>query len=94
MEVEVTQNADTLAGSDKAPEPRQPARRLPFAFAKRHGVFVEDVEADEPIAVFREDTQPSSIAEVRRVLGRRLKLRRRWSRDSRRKTTSSGSPRT
>jgi general secretion pathway protein E len=76
MEVEVTQNADTLAGADKGPEARQPARRLPFAFAKRHGVFVEDVEADEPIAVFREDTQPSSIAEVRRVLGRRLKLRR------------------
>jgi general secretion pathway protein E len=60
----------------ESPEVAQPLPRLPFAFAKRHGVLVEDAEADHPAVVFREGTQPSSIAEVRRVLGRRLKLRR------------------
>jgi len=72
METDVSE-PDPVAES---PEVAKPLPRLPFAFAKRHGVLVEDAEADHPAVVFREGTQPSSIAEVRRVLGRRLKLRR------------------
>ncbi len=73
MEAEAPQ-AESLA-LDDSPGPEQPVRRLPFAFAKRHGVLVEDLEADEPLAIFRQGVKPASIAEVRRVLGKRLRLK-------------------
>ncbi|MGB5209857.1 MAG: type II secretion system ATPase GspE [Gammaproteobacteria bacterium] len=67
--------AQPVADSPVPPATEQP-RRLPFSFAKRHGVLVLSLDAEQPLAVFREDARPSSIAEVRRVLGRKLNWRK------------------
>ncbi|MDY0067587.1 MAG: type II secretion system ATPase GspE [Steroidobacteraceae bacterium] len=55
---------------------RAAAPVLSFAFCKRHGVLIESVKDDCAEAVYRPGAQPASIAEVRRVLGRQLQLRR------------------
>jgi len=52
------------------------AARLSFAFAKRHGVLVRAAEGEEVLLTCREGADPRGIAEVRRHLGRRLKLER------------------
>ncbi|HEU4486082.1 MAG TPA: ATPase, T2SS/T4P/T4SS family, partial [Povalibacter sp.] len=49
---------------------------LSFAFCKRHGVLVQGVQDGVADAVYRVGAQPASIAEVRRVLGIPLQLRR------------------
>jgi len=49
---------------------------LNFAFCKRHGVLVQKVGEDSAEAVYRAGAQPAAIAEVRRVLGMPLQLRR------------------
>jgi general secretion pathway protein E len=67
---------EVQATTQTEPAAETPARRLPFSFAKRHGVLVLELEAAQPLAVFREDARPSSIAEVRRFLGRKLKWRK------------------
>ncbi len=58
------------------PQTETQQRRLPFSFAKRNGVLVLDIEAEQPTAVCREDVRPASIAEVRRYLGRKIKWRK------------------
>ncbi len=50
--------------------------RFTFAFCKRHGVLIDKINADSAEGVYRAGAQPSSIAEVRRVLGKPLQLRR------------------
>ena len=48
----------------------QPAvRRLPFAFAKRHGVLIRDSDDGHIRAVYRPDAALPSLAEVRRFAG-------------------------
>jgi general secretion pathway protein E len=47
---------------------------LSFAFAKRHGVLVQQANDGAAEAVYRAGASPASIAEVRRVVGRSLKL--------------------
>jgi len=74
MEVQASQTEGAVETVESA-APAEPVRRLPFAFAKRHGILVDEIESDEPVAIFREGVKPASIAEVRRVLGRRLRLR-------------------
>jgi general secretion pathway protein E len=49
--------------------PPEPGRRLPFAFAKRHGVLIQDVENDRVTAIYRTGASPLSLAEVRRFAG-------------------------
>jgi general secretion pathway protein E len=49
---------------------------LSFAFCKRHGVLIQKRGADIAEAVYRAGAQPAAIAEVRRVLGLPLQLRR------------------
>ncbi|HEX6998480.1 MAG TPA: type II secretion system ATPase GspE [Gammaproteobacteria bacterium] len=49
--------------------PEAPARRLPFAFAKRHGVLIEAVEDGCTRAIYRKGASVQSIAEVRRFVG-------------------------
>jgi general secretion pathway protein E len=44
-------------------------RHLPFAFAKRHGVLIQDVRDGVLQAVYRSGTTPHSLAEVRRFAG-------------------------
>ncbi len=51
-------------------------QHLSFAFCKRHGVLIQNIEDGVAEAVYRVGAQPSSIAEVRRVLGMPLQLRR------------------
>lgn len=45
------------------------ARRLPFAFAKRHGVLIRDSDDGPVRAVYRPDAALPSLAEVRRFVG-------------------------
>ncbi len=54
-----------------APEPRaeEALRRLPFAFAKRHGVLIDAVDGGRAHAIFRAGASPQSLAEVRRFVG-------------------------
>jgi general secretion pathway protein E len=49
---------------------------LSFTFCKRHGVLVQRVGETSAEAVYRAGAQPAAIAEVRRVLGMPLQLRR------------------
>jgi general secretion pathway protein E len=59
-----------------AATPIPAAPQLTFAFCKRHGVMIQRVVDGVAEAVYRVGAQPSSIAEVRRVLGLPLQLRR------------------
>jgi general secretion pathway protein E len=45
------------------------APRLPFAFAKRHGVLIQGIEAGRARAIYRPGATPMSLAEVRRFAG-------------------------
>jgi general secretion pathway protein E len=52
------------------------APSLSFAFCKRHGVLVQRIVDGVAHAVYRAGAQPSSVSEVRRVLGLPLQMRR------------------
>ncbi|MGH8185690.1 MAG: type II secretion system ATPase GspE [Steroidobacteraceae bacterium] len=52
------------------------AQLLSFTFCKRHGVLIQSVGENVAEAVYRAGAQPASVAEVRRVLGMPLQLRR------------------
>jgi len=58
----------------EAPEeaPAESQRRLPFAYAKRHGVLIQDSESGRIQAIYRTGVSPLSIAEVRRFAGARV----------------------
>jgi general secretion pathway protein E len=58
------------------PAPAQPPleTRLPFAFARRHGVLVRRLEGGVADCVYREPASPMAIAEARRFLRVPLKL--------------------
>jgi general secretion pathway protein E len=49
---------------------------LSFAFCKRHGVLVQKIVDGVAEAIYRAGAQPSSVSEVRRVLGVPLQMRR------------------
>jgi general secretion pathway protein E len=66
-------SSEVIAAEASAPPTPQP---LSFAFCKRHGVLIERIEGQMAEAVYRVGAQPASIAEVRRVLGLPLQLRR------------------
>jgi general secretion pathway protein E len=53
-----------------------PALGLTFAFCKRHGVLIQKTGEQSAEAVYRAGAQPAAIAEVRRVFGLPLQLRR------------------
>ncbi|MGH8177277.1 MAG: type II secretion system ATPase GspE [Steroidobacter sp.] len=63
-------DATIIAGAP----PKTPV--LSFAFCKRHGVLIERIDEHTAEAIYRAGAQPASIAEVRRVLGMPLQLRR------------------
>jgi general secretion pathway protein E len=58
------------------PKPIAPVGRLPFAFAKRHGVLVRAVIDGKAQVVYREGAQPSAVAELRRFLGMPIVIER------------------
>ncbi len=49
---------------------------LNFAFCKRHGVLVQQIVDGAAESIYRAGAEPASIAELRRVLGMPLRLRR------------------
>jgi general secretion pathway protein E len=51
------------------------AIRLPFAFAKRHGVLLTVSDDGEPLVTCRADTSAQALIELRRLLGRRFTLK-------------------
>ncbi|MEM9101229.1 MAG: type II secretion system ATPase GspE [Pseudomonadota bacterium] len=59
-----------------AEEARAPAEviRLPFAFAKRHGVVVTDSDDYSAQVLFLGSASPNALAEVRRLTGKKLRL--------------------
>ena len=50
------------------------AQTLPYAFAKRHGVLIGQIEDDQVQLLHRPDFSPHILAEIGRVTGRRLSL--------------------
>ncbi|HEX7966030.1 MAG TPA: type II secretion system ATPase GspE [Gammaproteobacteria bacterium] len=50
-------------------------QRIPFSFAKRHGLLVEGIEDGQALLVHRGDVNPEALIEARRVLGLPLRLR-------------------
>jgi general secretion pathway protein E len=44
-------------------------RRLPFAYAKRHGVLIQDSGSEMPIVIYRPGAKLTSLAEARRFAG-------------------------
>ena len=70
-------SAQPESASTPAPAVRPTgAQLLSFAFCKRHGVLIQKTGEDGAEAVYRAGAQPAAIAEVRRVLGMPLQLRR------------------
>lgn len=51
-------------------------RRLPFSFAKRHGVVIAQAESGDWVVHARDDVQADTLLEVRRVLGAPFTLQR------------------
>ncbi len=63
-----------LAEADPALEAERDEARLPFAYARRHGVLVTEVTEDQASVLCRPGVPLQVLAEVRRLLGRPLKL--------------------
>ena len=62
-------------GNPQAAGDEAHVRRLPFAFAKRHGVLLEDLHDGVLQAIYRSGAAPQSLAEVRRFAGQRVAFR-------------------
>jgi general secretion pathway protein E len=58
------------------PEVQAARKMLPFSFAKRHGVLIQELGQTEGKAVYRTGASPMSIAEARRFAGVPLKMSR------------------
>ncbi len=54
--------------------PASESRRLPFAFARRHGVLVAEDHGDRLAVTHREDVTPQALLELRRYYGTPLQL--------------------
>jgi general secretion pathway protein E len=50
------------------------ARRLPFAYARRHGVLIQDAEGTTPIVIYRPGARTTSLAEARRFAGGKVRF--------------------
>ena len=51
-------------------------RILPYAFAKRHGIMIRDIDDQQAEAVYRSGVSPISLAEARRFAGVSLSMSR------------------
>jgi general secretion pathway protein E len=56
------------AAIEPPPETETNQRRLPFSFAKRHGILVHDFEGDKALAIVRNDASLLSLSEARRFI--------------------------
>ena len=66
------------ANLELEPEPQEsaPDRRLPFAFAKRHGILLLNNGEGHPEAIYRPGVTTLSLAEVRRFVGHPISFTR------------------
>ena len=48
--------------------------KLPYAFAKRHGVLIGQIDNDKIQVLYRNEIDPLALTEVRRIAGRPLQL--------------------
>ncbi len=62
----MAQDPEAAAHAAESREDAQSRRRLPFAFAKRHGVLIQDASDGRARAIYRPDASVLSLAEVRR----------------------------
>lgn len=67
--------ADTAADEADPPRDETGERRLPFAYAKRHGVLVTGFEEGRAVTLCRPDVPVQVLTEVRRHMGVPLTLR-------------------
>jgi len=63
-----------VEGNLPAPDVVQREKRLPFAFAKRHGVLIQASQSHGAEVLYRDGAALSSLAEVRRYLGTPVKF--------------------
>jgi general secretion pathway protein E len=76
-----TETNELQLGAGGAAEPVTPpaaggrGRLLPFAFAKRHGVLITELDDERGQAVCRPDVRPLSLAEARRYARAPLEIR-------------------
>ncbi len=59
-----------------SPLPTTPERRLPYAFARKHGIVVRVIEHGQAQVIARDSVQAAGVAEVRRFLGVPLTVQR------------------
>src|SRR3954470_25047404 len=69
-------STDAPVRANDPKSPQNAAQVLSFAFCKRHGVLIQKIDDNVAEVVYRAGAQPAAIAEVRRVLGMPLQLRR------------------
>jgi general secretion pathway protein E len=62
-------NSPTEPIAIEAPGAGSGLRHLPFAFAKRHGVLIQDLSDGVAHAIYRKGAGLQSLAEVRRFAG-------------------------
>ncbi len=63
-----------LASTPSSPS-AQAVARLPFTYAKRHGVLTADIEDGRVVVLCKPGTTALTLAEVRRLVGQPLKLK-------------------
>ena len=73
---EIVLEVDSVTESETVAAEEPVARALPFSFAKRHGVFIRNIESGVADTVYRTGTAPLSLAEARRFAGVPLRLTR------------------
>jgi len=66
----------SAAGDIVSPEIQSRPVRLPFGFAKRHGVLVDRFDGETACLLAREGLSLSAVAEARRYLGRPVRIER------------------
>ncbi len=58
----------------EASQPTLTSRHLPYAFAKRHGVLLGQIDQDQVQLLYHDVINPHILAEVRRFIGRPIQL--------------------
>ena len=69
----ISNNENTLANDELAP-PIVNAQNISYAFAKRYGVLIGQINDDTAQLFYREPINPQAISEVRRIIDRRIEL--------------------
>jgi general secretion pathway protein E len=62
--------SETPEGPTQTPAPQ----RLPFAYARRHGVLIQHADGETPTVIYRPGTKVTSLAEARRFAGGRVRF--------------------